>query len=93
MMIQPTEIQKLELIAQHNLQPGTTIVLSYDQQWCFRTWNAKYPATAEQAANALLQRVCELEQQLNSTQEQLALSQIGDPYDTLSTLPDVYTSD
>ena len=93
MTIQPTEIQKLELIAEHNLQPGTNIVLSYDQQWCFRTLNARYPATAEQAADALLQCVCELEQQLNNTQALLALRQLDGPYDKLGTsLPDIYAS-
>ena len=74
MMIQPTSIQVLELREQGRIEDEIP-VLVHDRGWRWETSTSSWRATDGEAADALLERLCELEGQVL---ELRARAQLGD---------------
>jgi hypothetical protein len=79
MIIQPTEIQLLELIAQGDCEHNDRVALSYDQGWNWQTQDRVWQASDAEAADALLERVCELE---NEMMDLRVRARLGDALNT-----------
>jgi len=75
MMIQPTDIQLLEMRAQGALDEDETCYLQHDRGWQWTTEDRQWRASDAQVADALLVRLVDLEEECSQLR---AKARLGD---------------